>query len=87
MLKTYTRSGIKCIQLRSFNETAYFKKIADLVEQSPGLTADRIAAAMKINVVVMREQILQALELGFICSDESHEGMRYHPNLIIQWKG
>jgi ESCRT-II complex subunit VPS36 len=24
MLKTYTKSGIKCIQLRSFNEKAYF---------------------------------------------------------------
>jgi len=51
------------------------------------MTADKVAAALKINVVVMREQIQQALELGFICSDESHEGMRYHPNLIINWSG
>jgi ESCRT-II complex subunit VPS36 len=29
MLKTYKKTGIKCIQLRSFNEKAYFERIAD----------------------------------------------------------
>jgi hypothetical protein len=57
MLKKYTKSGIKCIQLRSFNENAYFQKLADILTEQPGLTADKLATHLKINAVVMKEQI------------------------------
>ena len=43
MLKTYTKTGIKCIQLRSFNEDAYFNKLASKLSQTPGMTADKLA--------------------------------------------
>jgi len=86
MLKTYTQSGIKCIQLKSFNEEAYYEKLAQKLTETPGMTADRLATSMKINVAVMREQITQALIKGHICIDESNEGIRYHPNLIKTWK-
>ena len=86
MLKTYTASGIKCMQLKSFNEDAYYKKLADKLTETPGMTADKLASSLKINVAVMREQIQQALLKGHICIDESNEGLRYHPNLIMGWK-
>ena len=82
MLKCYPKSGIKTIQLKSFNEAQYYEKLGKLLEEYPGMTADRIASYLKINVVVMREQITQAEILGYICVDESHEGLRYHQNLI-----
>ena len=80
MLKEYTRSGIKTIQLRSFNESQYYEKLAAVLDETPGLTVDKLASKMRINVLIMKEQILQAEEKGFICVDESHEGNRYHPN-------
>ena len=82
MIKSYTKSGIKTIQLKSFNEVAYFEKLAAKLSENPGMTADRIASLLKINVTVIREQITQAEALGYICIDESHEGLRYHPNLF-----
>ena len=57
MMKTYSGSNIKTIQLRSFNETAYFEKLAKILEDTPGLTVDKLASKLKINVSVMREQI------------------------------
>lgn len=55
MIKEYQQKGIKTIQLKSFNETAYFEKIAKVLEQNPGMTADRLASYLKINAVVMKE--------------------------------
>ena len=55
MLKTYTKSGIKTIQLRSFNEKTYFEKLSKVLSEQPGLTCDKLSSFLKINVNVMRE--------------------------------
>lgn len=46
------------------------------------MTADKLATHFKINVGVMKEHIQEAELNGFICIDESHEGLRYHSNLF-----
>jgi len=33
MIKEYTSSGIKAMQLRSFNEEAHYKKIEDILKE------------------------------------------------------
>lgn len=43
MLKTYSKTGIKVIQLRSFNEKAYFERVAEHLSRNPGLTADKLS--------------------------------------------
>ena len=85
MLKTYIKSGIRTIQLRSFNENSYYEKLAGVLAENPGLTSDRLSALLKVNVLVMKEQIKQAEMLGYICVDESNEGVRYHTNLIMSY--
>ena len=82
MLKQYTKSGIKTIQLKTFSETAYYDKISAVLAENEGMTADKLATHFKINVGVMKEHIQEAELKGFICVDESHEGLRYYPNLI-----
>lgn len=57
MLKAYTKSGIKTIQLKSFNEKTYFEKLSKVLSEQPGLTCDKLSSFLKINVNVMREQI------------------------------
>jgi hypothetical protein len=86
MLKTYSKSGIKTIQLKSFNETTYFEKLANVLSEQPGLTCDKLSQFLKINVNVMKEQVQQAEKEGFICIDESNEGHRYYDNLILKFK-
>ena len=48
------------------------------------MTADRLATHFKINVGIMKEHIQAAETAGFICVDESHEGLRYHENTFNQ---
>jgi ESCRT-II complex subunit VPS36 len=82
MIKQYTKSGIKTIQLKTFSETGYYEKISAALGENEGMTADKLATHFKINVGVMKEHIQEAELQGFICVDDSHEGLRYHPNLI-----
>jgi len=49
------------------------------------LTADRLASILKVNVVLMKEQLREAEEKGFVCRDESFEGLRYYENLILKF--
>jgi len=39
---------------------------------------------MHVNVVVMKELVIMAEEKGFMCRDESLEGVRYFENLFMQ---
>jgi ESCRT-II complex subunit VPS36 len=77
-VKTYA-SGVKTIQLKSFNETAYYRKISDCIKKNAhsgrGLTATRIAELMGVNVVLMKEHLKMAEEKGVLCTDQSYEGL------------
>ena len=38
---------------------------------------------MKVNVVLTKEHLLAAEERGFVCRDESFEGVLWFPNKIL----
>lgn len=95
MLKVY-RSGVKTIQsskcclneflsfIEHFNEDAYYKKIAaTLTAEQTGLSAVKLAEKMRVNVILMKEHIEVAEERGFVCRDESYEGVLWFDNKFI----
>jgi ESCRT-II complex subunit VPS36 len=47
------------------------------------MSAVKIAQAMNVNVVLMKEHMQIAEHEGFVCRDESYEGVQYYPNLIL----
>ena len=53
------------------------------MREKPGLTADNIATSLKVNVVLMKELLLEAEQKGFLCRDASMEGVRYYDNLFL----
>ena len=46
------------------------------------MTADKLATYLKINVALVKEHIQEAECQGYICLDESPEGLRYYSNFI-----
>jgi ESCRT-II complex subunit VPS36 len=84
MLREYA-SGCKTIQSRMFNEENYFRKMAEVLREHPGLTPLRLAEHMCVNEILVKEHIQNAEAQGYVCKDESHEGIRYYDNKIIQW--
>lgn len=86
-MKVYA-SGVNTIQLKSFNEQAYYQKIAHCIKQNAkqgrGLTATRIAELMSVNVVLMKEHLKMAEEKGALCTDQSYEGVQYFENRFLE---
>jgi len=70
-----------------FNEEKHYKKIAEVLaisEGSTGLSALKLAEQMRVNVVLMKEHITVAEERGFVCRDESYEGVQWFSNKFIE---
>ena len=81
-MKTYP-SGVVTVQSKMFNEDAYYQRLADTIQASQGgMSANKLAEKMNVNVILMKEH-LQAAELkGKVCTDESYEGVQYYENRI-----
>ena len=39
---------------------------------------------MKVNVLLMKEHITVAEDRGFVCRDESYEGVQWFANLFLE---
>jgi hypothetical protein len=44
-----------------------------------------LATQLNVNVVLMKELLLEGELKGFLCRDESMEGVRYYENLISSY--
>lgn len=71
-----------CLFLEHFKEESYFTKLSQLARDKPGMTADQISRALNVNVVLMKELLLEAEMKGYLCRDESYEGVRYYDNMF-----
>jgi ESCRT-II complex subunit VPS36 len=56
------------------------------LRERPGLTADLLATQLNVNVVLMKELLLEGESKGHLCRDESMEGVRYYENLILKYR-
>ena len=68
--------------LGHFNQETYFDTLVRHLRERPGLTADLLATQLNVNVVLMKELLLEGEVKGFLCRDESMEGVRYYENLF-----
>ena len=69
------------ISIELFNEDTYYKKISDILSgEQNGLSVLKLAHKMHINIVLMKEHIEVAEERGFVCRDESYEGVLWFNN-------
>ena len=48
-------SGVKAVQLKHFSEDSYYKKLSEILEKQPGMTADKMANELNVNVVLIKE--------------------------------
>ena len=81
MIRNYT-SGLKTVQSRLFKEDQYYEMIAGKLQQEGCLSTMKLAEAMKVNVALMKEHVAIAEERGFVCKDESYEGVQWYENRI-----
>ena len=53
------------------------------VGESTSLSSQELASLLNISVLLAKERLLLAEEVGTLCRDDSDEGLRFYPNLLL----
>jgi ESCRT-II complex subunit VPS36 len=78
-------SGVKVVQLDSFNDAEWDMRLKQVLESAEdyrkyGITATGLARAFNISITLAKERLLEAERRGHICRDESIEGLSFFIN-------
>lgn len=84
-LHTFETTGVSVIQLSSADVTneAMIKKTETSVIEAGSLTAEELARAAGVAVVLAKERLLAAEQVGRLCRDDNVQGLRFYPNLFL----
>lgn len=77
-------SGAQVLQMESQDDEFVARDTADKVEAASSLAIEELSKDMKISLLLAKEKLLVAERMGLICRDESIEGLRFYPNLILR---
>lgn len=81
-LRTYA-NGVKVLQLRSCDEAALAQDTLDLTTNKGSISSDELALIIHCSIILAKQRLLVAEELGKLCRDESNQGLRFYPNLFL----
>ena len=87
-LKIFKKSGVMVLQLNEFNEENQTKKILDLIKnkcKNNGIDELRLSQLLNISINLAREQLLNAELNGFLCRDDSPQGLKFYKNIFIKY--
>ncbi|XP_053141054.1 vacuolar protein-sorting-associated protein 36 isoform X3 [Hemicordylus capensis] len=76
-------SGVMVIELQSHNEEEMLAAALEMVSEKGSLTAEEFAKLVGMSVLLAKERLLLAENMGQLCRDDSVEGLRFYPNLFI----
>jgi len=83
-LYTFPSTGVKVLQSSSFQSEEIAKQTTDSVESSGSLTPEELSRMAGIAIVLAKERLLAAEDLGALCRDDTVEGLRFYPNLFLK---
>eukprot|EP00164_Ancoracysta_twista_P013569 GFYU01021735.1.p1 GENE.GFYU01021735.1~~GFYU01021735.1.p1 ORF type:complete len:127 (-),score=30.18 GFYU01021735.1:39-419(-) len=76
-------SGVIVLQTAEHNDTAVSQDISDTAEKNGSVTSVELAAIKGISPILATEELKRAEQLGFVCRDDSIEGLRFYPNFFL----
>uniref|UniRef100_A0A336MXD8 Vacuolar protein-sorting-associated protein 36 n=1 Tax=Culicoides sonorensis TaxID=179676 RepID=A0A336MXD8_CULSO len=82
-LRTFP-SGSMVLQLDSHDDELVATETRDIVEEKESMSVEELAKLVKISVILAQERLLVAERAGYVCRDESIEGLRFYPNLFLK---
>lgn len=77
-------SGSTVLQLDSHDDEAIAIETKEIIEKSESMSVEELAKQVNISIILAQERLLTAERSGYICRDESIEGLRFYPNLFLQ---
>ena len=82
-LHTFPSTGVKVLQSSSFQSDEIAKETTEAVKSLGSLTAEELSRHSGWSIVLSKERLLIAEDLGELCRDDSVEGLRFFPNLLL----
>ncbi|XP_050089751.1 vacuolar protein-sorting-associated protein 36 [Anopheles aquasalis] len=77
-------SGAMVLQLETHDDALVSQRTCELVNQHTSISTDELARCDAISLILAKERLLAAESLGYLCRDESIEGLRFYGNRFIQ---
>ncbi|XP_068148718.1 vacuolar protein-sorting-associated protein 36 [Drosophila tropicalis] len=76
-------SGARVLQLESHDDALIAIDALEQVQAATSLAVEELAKNLGISLLLAKERLLVAERLGKVCRDESVEGLRFYPNLLL----
>ncbi|XP_017106092.2 vacuolar protein-sorting-associated protein 36 [Drosophila bipectinata] len=76
-------SGARVLQLESHDDDVVALDTLEKVETAESMAVEELAKLLGISLLLAKERLLVAERLGKLCRDESVEGLRFYPNLLL----
>ena len=81
-------SGLLVVQSEQYNSEKVSREISGMVQQAHdslqcGLSAQGLAVTAGISAALAKQRLLAAEVRGFICRDESLQGLHFFPNKFL----
>lgn len=77
-------SGAMILQLDNHNDEQVAEDVEQQIEGAGSLSVEESARLKNISVLLAHERFLIAERAGKVCRDESIEGLRFYPNLLLK---
>ncbi|XP_014253411.1 vacuolar protein-sorting-associated protein 36 [Cimex lectularius] len=82
-LRTFD-SGVMVLQLQSLNDSSVVEATLAQLKENGSLSPEEVSHASNISILLAKERLATTEKLGYICRDESIEGLRFYPNLFAE---
>ena len=80
-------SGVIVLQSDAFDDRRIGEELQSLATDARCIIETQVAKKKSVSLLIAREQLLQSEKLGYLCRDESIEGVRFFPNLFPSFAG
>lgn len=77
-------SGAMVLQLESHDDEAVAIQTKEIVDDIGSISVEELAKQIGVSILLSQERLLTAERAGYVCRDESIEGLRFYPNLFLQ---
>ncbi|ALC44247.1 Vps36 [Drosophila busckii] len=77
-------SGARVLQLESHDDELIASDTLEKVRAAESMAVEELAKQLGISLLLAKERLLVTERLGKVCRDESVEGLRFFPNLLLQ---
>ncbi|GLV35192.1 Vacuolar protein sorting 36 [Carabus blaptoides fortunei] len=76
-------SGVRVLQLQSLSNENVANTTLEILEGCQSLTSEELAQSLGISVMLAKERLMTTERYGKACRDDTIEGLRFYPNLLL----